>query len=674
MLIRFPGRRARSLALAGLALLGLTALPCDAATFHVSPAGDDAGGDGSPSSPWREIRRALLAVQPGDTVLCADGAYRGFTIDGLGSALAPITLKAEGDGAEILPTTDRGGQYDPDNIAVWNSTNIVIDGFRSFHADRAAVRIVASNRVTVRNGVYGDNGVWAIVTTHSDDAVVEGCDLFGSREQHGIYFANGGDRPVARGNRIHHNFGSGIRAYGDIDQGGDGLITGALFEGNFIHGNYGGAGMNLNAFQDAVIRNNVIRGNHSSSGIALFLGEGNIGVGGIAILHNTIDVPADGKYPLRILGTQGTITLRNNVLVSRSAARGIFSFGSPADAANTDSDSNAVAGTLFVSDDNEATRKPWADWVAAGHESASLVATPASLFADERDGNDRPGPASPAVDAGVALPSVTGDFDGVGRPQGAAPDLGAWELVASPGCGDGLLQPGLGEQCDDGNLRDGECCSAACLFETAGSACLSADACVGAGACDGAGLCVATAPPSCGGSWGSGRLAVDETVAGQESLLVELGGGPELAQADFGDPSTPAGTTYTLCVYDDAGALAGRLEVDRAGDLCGRAPCWKGIGRPPRGRGFRYKDRELGADGLRLAKLAGGAAGKSKVTLSARNDVDAGANSMPTGIAAALAGSAGATVAIFPGDAPRCFSAVLDQVVSGGGAVFEARR
>jgi hypothetical protein len=69
---------------------------------------------------------------------------------------------------------------------------------------------------------------------------------------------NSGDRPIARGNRIHHNFGSGIRAYGDATQGGDGVITGALFEANLIYGNHGGAGMNLNAFQDAVIRNNLI--------------------------------------------------------------------------------------------------------------------------------------------------------------------------------------------------------------------------------------------------------------------------------------------------------------------------------------------------------------------------------------------------------------------------------
>jgi hypothetical protein len=41
-------------------------------------------------------------------------------------------------------------------------------------------------------------------------------------------------------------------------------------------------------------------------------------------------------------------------------------------------------------------------------------------------------PNSPAIDAGAPVPSVTTDFDGVERPQGAAPDIGAYEFPNSP--------------------------------------------------------------------------------------------------------------------------------------------------------------------------------------------------------------------------------------------------
>jgi hypothetical protein len=224
--------------------LGLSigvAAPCSASTYHVSPAGDDTTGTGSGAAPWREIRKALTVAQPGDEILAADGAYLGFTVSDLGAIASPILIQAEGTNAEILPTTDRGGQFDPDNIAIWSSTNVVVDGFRSFGAKRAAVRIVASSQITIRNGVYGNNAIWAVVTSHSDDVVVENCDLFGSRTQHGSTSPTAATAR-SRGAIASTTTSARIRAYGDVTQGGDGLITGAVFEGNRIYGTYGGAG------------------------------------------------------------------------------------------------------------------------------------------------------------------------------------------------------------------------------------------------------------------------------------------------------------------------------------------------------------------------------------------------------------------------------------------------
>ena len=41
-------------------------------------------------------------------------------------------------------------------------------------------------------------------------------------------------------------------------------------------------------------------------------------------------------------------------------------------------------------------------------------------------------PGSPAINAGVAVPGVTTDQRGVSRPQGTAPDIGAFELQMPP--------------------------------------------------------------------------------------------------------------------------------------------------------------------------------------------------------------------------------------------------
>jgi len=54
-------------------------------------------------------------------------------------------------------------------------------------------------------------------------------------------------------------------------------------------------------------------------------------------------------------------------------------------------------------------------------------------------------------------------------------------------CGDGVVEPG--EQCDDSNTKSGDCCSAACQLEPAGTECRAA-----AGGCDAAEVCSGTSP------------------------------------------------------------------------------------------------------------------------------------------------------------------------------------
>lgn len=58
-------------------------------------------------------------------------------------------------------------------------------------------------------------------------------------------------------------------------------------------------------------------------------------------------------------------------------------------------------------------------------------------------------------------------------------------------CGDGVVDPTF-EQCDDGNTDDGDCCSSACHYESAGSACGddNDDQCANPDTCDGAGVCL----------------------------------------------------------------------------------------------------------------------------------------------------------------------------------------
>ncbi len=71
----------------------------EAATYYVSPTGDDTG-PGTETQPWKTLKKAASAVQPGDTVRIRAGNYSGagFRFNRAGTASSPITYKAYGDG------------------------------------------------------------------------------------------------------------------------------------------------------------------------------------------------------------------------------------------------------------------------------------------------------------------------------------------------------------------------------------------------------------------------------------------------------------------------------------------------------------------------------------------------------------------------------------------------
>jgi uncharacterized delta-60 repeat protein len=181
--------------------------------------------------------------------------------------------------------------------------------------------------------------------------------------------------------------------------------------------------------------------------------------------------------------------------------------------------------------------------------------------------------------------------------------------------------------------------------------------------------CPATPVPTCLAA-GKGSLQVKESVAGKEKLGAKLSRLPALAQSDFGDPLTYGGTAYTACFYDATGALAGGLGVDRAALLCAGRPCWKALP----GRGFLYRDKGASLGGVKVIKLLGGAAEKSQIAITAANTSSKGQTSLPIGIAAALAGSSGATVQVIGTDAPQCFAVTLTTVLRNAPDLFKARR
>src|SRR4029079_9556158 len=70
-------------------------------------------------------------------------------------------------------------------------------------------------------------------------------------------------------------------------------------------------------------------------------------------------------------------------------------------------------------------------------------------------------------------------------------------------CGDGRLDPG--EQCDDGNRLNGDCCSSTCLFEAAGGSCADDGNACTTDLCSIAGTCVHSSASTDGTSCDDGN-------------------------------------------------------------------------------------------------------------------------------------------------------------------------
>jgi hypothetical protein len=145
---------------------------------------------------------------------------------------------------------------------------------------------------------------------------------------------------------------------------------------------------------------------------------------------------------------------------------------------------------------------------------------------------------------------------------------------------------------------------------------------------------------------------------------------PPLLPAQIGDPVT-GDTAYAVCVYDDRDRLVSSLTVDRAGAMCSTTgrPCWVAT----KGRGMRYADKDLTADGIRTLAVEVGGADGGRVLVKGKNYARRGRVHLPTGSAAALASTARATVQVVTSDAD-CLGITLDEIPVSNGRMFKGRR
>ncbi|MGH7599444.1 MAG: right-handed parallel beta-helix repeat-containing protein, partial [bacterium] len=387
-----------------------------AATYHVATTGNDANL-GTASQPWRTIAYAATKVVAGDIVLIHPGIYNGgIVVNTSGTAVAPIVFRANGAGVII-----EGSGGTRDAFFISEADHAIVEGLTIRRANRAGLRISLSDSVFVRDCTFADNGRWGVFTNFSNYTLIENCETYGAVDEHGIYISNSSDYPIIRGNVIHHNRANGIHLNGDLSQGGDGIISHGLIEGNIIYENGvgGGSGINMDGVTDTIVRNNLLYDNHAS-GISVYQIDGGSGSKNNRLLNNTIIMPADGRWAINIPDLDDTGNkIFNNILFSSHGFRGSILIPT-ANLAGFESDYNIIVDRFSIDGGNSMISLT--AWKALGHDAHSFIATPAQLFVNPAAQDYRLKAGSPAIDVGITLNDVLKDLTGLSRPVGRAFD------------------------------------------------------------------------------------------------------------------------------------------------------------------------------------------------------------------------------------------------------------
>ena len=396
------------------------------ATFYVSTAGSNASS-GDASHPWQTLQYAADRVRAGDTVIVRAGDYAGFHLATDGTASARITFTAE-SGARVTSSNS----YNTNGINLEGASYVTVEGFAVVGVPRAGIRSVLNEGVVIRNNTCDQNGYWGIFTSFSYGVLIEGNVASRSVSEHGIYVSNSGDDPVVRGNAVWGNYANGIHMNGDVSQGGDGIISRALVEGNVLYGNGagGGAALSADGVQDSVFRNNLVYDTHAN-GISLYRVDGGGASKNNLVVNNTLLVASDGRWAVNIRDGSTGNTVLNNVLHSAQSFRGAISV--TADSLPGFVSDYNLAEDRFSTDGGN-TAITLAQWrTATGQDGHSFTTSdPTTLFVSASGGDYHLTANSAAVDKGTTSNAPQKDAEGTARPSGAGVDIGHDEYASSP--------------------------------------------------------------------------------------------------------------------------------------------------------------------------------------------------------------------------------------------------
>jgi len=394
-------------------------------TYYVDTKGSDTN-PGTQELPWKTVQHAVTQVQAGDTVLINPGNYSSteqISITTDGESGKPITFKGNGSGVVI----DSSAYPGRNGFEVFYADYITIENLEIksslIDSQSRGLRVTHSNYVTIRDNIVHNAGHANIFCSFSDHILIENNKAYDG--DIGIYVADSTDYPIVRGNTLHDNNSIGLHMNGDINSGGDGIISYALVENN-ISCNNGATGINCDGVQESTFRNNLIY-NNGQRGLVLFRIDGAEPSNNNEVYHNTIKTLSSAYYVLGLNYGSTQNKIYNNILLAEGSV--------PSISANTDQVQGLESNyNIFVTHSRAieigSTFLTFQQWQTKGYDQNSIQATIEEVFVDVSQNNYHLNDYSPCIGAGITTPAAPKtDIEGNPRPNppGSNPDIGAYE-------------------------------------------------------------------------------------------------------------------------------------------------------------------------------------------------------------------------------------------------------
>jgi len=427
--------------------------PTFAETYYVAPSGQD-GDLGNEAQPWRSIQHAADCVHPGDTIRIRAGDYyvgQGLYFRRAGTAEAPIVYLAHGDGpVRITNSTVLSGpwkkvQHDIYSTPVPKGTECAFDGdepltspgAHGFKGDTIEQMIpgsflVEDQTLYVRLAGGADPSARKIRAApyHAISFYENHYNVFDGLTVEYTYNAFKRQRDSTHHVTIRNCTIRCIRSQGIQPVAKDCVIEHNLFQKigttKFLHGIYCGT-------SNTIIRYNVFE-EIAGAAIHLYPTGGRSEVYG-NVFRKPRKMAGGGYYGEIVAWGDGGHKIYNNVFLGGGVRYGI----------SANSNENEIYHNTFLGcpraiylhegkKGNRVQNNILVEGKIEDHGRGSVISNNMQAdpeFLNAATGDVRLRPDSPAIDAGIRIPLVRTDFARRPRPQGNAPDLGAFEFVES---------------------------------------------------------------------------------------------------------------------------------------------------------------------------------------------------------------------------------------------------